>query len=526
MKEPSGCGYHMRPTAWMTNSPKPYESVLVANRGEIAVRILKAVRECGLRGIAIHNDLDRDGMHLEYADSVDHLRGEDLSSTYLSPEAIINSARRTGADAIHPGYGFLSERADFAKSVLESGLVWIGPPPEAIRLMGDKIRARESMIKAQVPVIPGRSISISDGEDPLPQLAAAAAEVGYPLLLKASAGGGGKGMRVVNEPKLLRTEYQAASREATAAFGNGTVYVESLLRGARHIEIQIFADSHGNVIHLNERDCSLQRRHQKVIEEAPSPAVDPELREKMGDAAIQAARAVNYEGAGTVEFLLSPQKEFYFLEMNTRLQVEHPVTELVTGLDLVHMQLMTAAGIELQLSQDEVSLSGHAMEARIYAEDPSTGFLPSIGPIARFDTPVGPGVRVDSGIRKGDEVTTSFDPMLAKIIVHAPDRNSAIQRLDHALSETILHGVKSNIEFCREILNTETFRGPGVTTDYLEGRPSTQSQNKTPPGLIEIIATAAEKFGLNKSTGTPLGNQDKHSGHEHDPFTTLAKRFP
>jgi len=526
LKEPSGCGYHMRPTAWMTNSPKPYESVLVANRGEIAVRILKAVRECGLRGIAIHNDLDRDGMHLEYADSVDHLRGEDLSSTYLSPEAIINSARRTGADAIHPGYGFLSERADFAKSVLESGLVWIGPPPEAIRLMGDKIRARESMIKAQVPVIPGRSISISDGEDPLPQLAAAAAEVGYPLLLKASAGGGGKGMRVVNEPKLLRTEYQAASREATAAFGNGTVYVESLLRGARHIEIQIFADSHGNVIHLNERDCSLQRRHQKVIEEAPSPAVDPELREKMGDAAIQAARAVNYEGAGTVEFLLSSQKEFYFLEMNTRLQVEHPVTELVTGLDLVHMQLMTAAGIELQLSQDEVSLSGHAMEARIYAEDPSTGFLPSIGPIARFDTPVGPGVRVDSGIRKGDEVTTSFDPMLAKIIVHAPDRNSAIQRLDHALSETILHGVKSNIEFCREILNTETFRGPGVTTDYLEGRPSTQSQNKTPPGLIEIIATAAEKFGLNKSTGTPLGNQDKHSGHEHDPFTTLAKRFP
>ena len=281
LKQPSVCGNHMRPAAWMTNSPKPYESVLVANRGEIAVRILKALRECGLRGIAIHNDIDRDGMHLEYADNVEHLRGEDLMSTYLSTDAIINAARKTGADAIHPGYGFLSERADFAKAVLESGLIWIGPPPEAIRLMGDQIRARESMIKAQVPVIPGRSISISDGEDPLPQLATAAAEVGYPLLLKASAGGGGKGMRVVNEPKLLRTEYQAASREATAAFGNGTVYVESLLGGARHIEIQIFADSHGNVIHLNERDCSLQRRHQKVIEEAPSPAVDPELRKKM-----------------------------------------------------------------------------------------------------------------------------------------------------------------------------------------------------------------------------------------------------
>ena len=405
----------MEPASWMSDSPTPFHSVLVAYRGEIAVRILKAVRECGLKGIAVHNDLDSDAMHLEFADRVAHLEGDDLSSTYLSIEAIMHAARSTGAEAIHPGYGFLSEREEFARAVVESGLVWIGPPPEAIRVMGDKIRARESMINAQVPVIPGKSISISEGEDPLPQLAAAAADVGYPLLLKASAGGGGKGMRVVEEPKLLRSEYQAASREATAAFGDGTVYVESLLRGARHIEIQIFADSHGNIIHLNERDCSLQRRHQKLIEEAPSPAVNPELRRRMGAAAIEAARAVNYEGAGTVEFLLSQRNEFFFLEMNTRLQVEHPVTELITGLDLVHMQLMVAAGNRLKLSQSDVPITGHAMEARIYAEDPSTGFLPSIGPIARFDAPSGPGIRVDAGVREGDEVTTSFDPMLAKL---------------------------------------------------------------------------------------------------------------
>ena len=452
----------------MTNSPKPYESVLVANRGEIAVRILKAVRECGLRGIAIHNDLDRDGMHLEYADSVDHLRGEDLSSTYLSPEAIINSARRTGADAIHPGYGFLSERADFAKSVLESGLVWIGPPPEAIRLMGDKIRARESMIKAQVPVIPGRSISISDGEDPLPQLAAAAAEVGYPLLLKASAGGGGKGMRVVNEPKLLRTEYQAASREATAAFGNGTVYVESLLRGARHIEIQIFADSHGNVIHLNERDCSLQRRHQKVIEEAPSPAVDPELREKMGDAAIQAARAVNYEGAGTVEFLLDRSGGFYFMEMNTRIQVEHPVTEMVTGIDLIAEQLRIAGGEPISVTQEQINLSGHAIECRINAEDASHNFRPAPGRITGWLPPGGPGVRVDSHVYTGYDIPPFYDSLIGKLIVWGRDREMALTRMKRALNECAITGIPTTVDFHLALLERPEFINGDVHTKFVE----------------------------------------------------------
>ncbi|MAE24653.1 MAG: hypothetical protein CMI64_03025, partial [Pedosphaera sp.] len=287
----SDVGGTMGTPEWMTEATTPFSSVLVANRGEIAVRVLRAVRECGLRGIAVYNDLDSNSMHLNFADEKIKLPGEDLASTYLSMDAILDAARASGADAIHPGYGFLSERSEFADRVIESGLIWIGPSADAIRTMGDKIRAREAMVDASVPVIPGKSIEVSDDEDPLPQLAAAAAEVGYPLLLKASAGGGGKGMRMVEEPKRLRTEYDAASREATAAFGDGTVYVERLLRRARHIEIQVFADRHGNVIHLNERDCSLQRRHQKVIEEAPSPAVNPRLRSMMGEAAVQAARA-------------------------------------------------------------------------------------------------------------------------------------------------------------------------------------------------------------------------------------------
>ena len=517
----------MQVPEWMTNAPTPFTSVLVANRGEIAIRILKAIRECGLVGIGIHNDLDSNSMHLDYADKIVHIPGEDLASTYLSSQAIIHAARSMGADAIHPGYGFLSERADFAEEVIESGLIWIGPPPDAIRVMGDKISARESMIQASVPVIPGKSIDVKEGEDPLPQLAAAAAQVGYPLLLKASAGGGGKGMRAVKEPKLLRMEYEAASREATAAFGDGTVYVETLLSGARHIEIQIFADSHGNIIHLNERDCSLQRRHQKVIEEAPSPAMNTDLRKRMGNAAIDAARAVNYEGAGTVEFLLSSNNDFFFLEMNTRLQVEHPVTELITGLDLVHMQLRVASGQELQIGQDEVGITGHSIEARLYAEDPSVGFLPSIGMIAKFQTPQGPGIRIDSGIREGDHVTTSFDPMLAKLIVHAPDRLSAIRRLDHVLSKTVLHGVKSNIDFCREILSTDVFREKGVTTNYLDDGYHSHQTNKPTDATLVIVASAADKFGLQRvQSASNSKTTMSHSGHVQDPFLTLSKKFP
>ena len=351
---------------WMASAPLPFDTVLVANRGEIAVRILRAARESGLRGIAIYSDPDAGSLHVENADEAVHLPGTSLADTYLNGDAIIEAARSTGAQAIHPGFGFLSERAHFANAVKEAGLIWIGPPADAIDTMGDKISARRCMIESGVPVIPGEEISMGGDANHLGVLAAAAARVGYPLLLKASAGGGGKGMRAVHEPKMLRTEYEAAAREATAAFGDGTVYVERLLKDARHVEIQVLADSHGNCIHLNERDCSLQRRHQKVIEEAPSPAVTPEIREAMGKAAVQASKAVDYEGAGTVEFLLSDRGEFYFLEMNTRLQVEHPVTEMITGVDIVQKQFEVAAGLPLGLSQSDIGITGHAMDCLLY----------------------------------------------------------------------------------------------------------------------------------------------------------------
>ena len=337
-----------------SNAPRPFSTVLVANRGEIAVRVIQAAREAGLGSVAVYSDADAGSLHVETADEAVHLSGEALADTYLNSEAIISAALSSGADAIHPGYGFLSERSDFAIAVTDAGLVWIGPPAKAISTMGDKISARIQMIESGVPVIPGEELTVPDGADHLGALAACAARVGYPLLLKASAGGGGKGMRAVQEPKMLRIEYEAASREASTAFGDGTIYVEKLLTGARHIEVQILADSHGNCIHLNERDCSLQRRHQKVIEEAPSPAVNPELRQDMGAAAIKAAESVGYEGAGTVEFLLSSRGEFYFLEMNTRLQVEHPVTEMTTGIDLVLKQFEIAAGLPLGIIQADV----------------------------------------------------------------------------------------------------------------------------------------------------------------------------
>ena len=350
---------------WMNSAPKPFDSVLVANRGEIAVGVLRAAKESGLRGIAVYSNPDKDSLHVEIADQSVHLPGDTLSETYLNMELIISAAKKSGAQAIHPGYGFLSERADFARAVKEADLVWIGPSAEAIETMGDKISARRRMIESGVPIIPGEELAIEYGTNPLGVLASSAARVGYPLLVKASAGGGGKGMRAVHEPKMLRTEYEAAAREASAAFGDGTVYVERLLTGARHVEIQILCDQHGNSIHLNERDCSLQRRHQKVIEEAPSPAVTPEIRDAMGLAAIKAAEAVNYEGAGTVEFLLTSKGEFFFLEMNTRLQVEHPVTELITGIDLVQKQFEVAAGLSLGVSQQDIRITGHAIEARI-----------------------------------------------------------------------------------------------------------------------------------------------------------------
>ena len=507
----------------------PFDAVLVANRGEIAVRVLTAAREAGLRGVAVFSDADAKALHVELADEAIHLPGQTLAETYLNTDAIIAAAQSSGAQAIHPGYGFLSERADFASTVKQAGLIWIGPPPEAISTMGDKISARLKMMESGVPVIPGEELSVPDGADHLGQLAACAARVGYPLLLKASAGGGGKGMRAVSEPKMLRTEYEAASREASAAFGDGTIYVERLLVGARHIEVQVLADSHGNCIHLNERDCSLQRRHQKVIEEAPSPVVNAELREAMGAAAVMAAKAVDYEGAGTVEFLLSDRGDFFFLEMNTRLQVEHPVTEMITGVDLVLKQFEVAAGMTLGLTQSDIGITGHSMEARIYAEDPSKGFLPAIGDLAMWRAPAGPGIRVDTGVREGDSVTVDFDPMLAKLVVHAPTRTAAARRLYNALSDLRVLGVITNIGFLRQMTIHPDFVSGSITTDYLDSTDISEfAEPEHDPSTLVAIAAAASRFGLDR-VGVAGGDGtlvDEHTGHAGDPFRTLSRSFP
>ena len=513
--------------SWMTESPRPYSKVLVANRGEIAVRVLQAAREAGLKGVAIYSNTDSSSLHVEMAEESVLLEGQDLEETYLNIHAIIEAARSCGAEAIHPGYGFLSERADFARAVESSGLIWIGPPPEAIETMGDKISARSLMIESGVPVIPGEQIAIQEGSDHLGALASSAAKVGYPLLIKASAGGGGKGMRSVSEPKNLRTEFETAAREASAAFGDGTVYIERLLNRARHVEIQVLCDSHGSAIHLNERDCSLQRRYQKVIEEAPSPGLSQRTRDAMGEAAVKAARSVGYVGAGTVEFLLASNGQFYFLEMNTRIQVEHPVTEMTTGIDLVQKQFEVAAGMPLGMSQNEVKLNGHSIEARIYAEDPANGFLPSIGKLAVWRQPSGPGIRVDSGVREGDSVTIDFDPMLAKLVVHAPDRGSAIRRLHGALSSFVALGVRTNIEFLRNALTHQSFISGSIDTDFLD---STDPQELTGPDPDHIalvsIASSSSRLGADRNSSAASDPIDDHTGHQGDPFRTLGRPFP
>ena len=513
---------------WMQGAPNQFDTVLVANRGEIAVRVLRAVKEAGLRAVAVYSEPDSESLHVEIADEAILLPEGPLSENYLNQEAIIEAAKSSGSGAIHPGYGFLSERADFARAVSSNDIVWIGPGAESIEVMGDKISARSRMISSGVPVIPGDEVSIPEDGGHLGPLAVAAAKVGYPLLLKASAGGGGKGMRVVREPKMLRTEYEAAAREAAAAFGDGTVYVERLLTGARHVEIQVLSDSRGNCIHLNERDCSLQRRHQKVIEEAPSPAVSGLVRESMGKAAVMAAKAVNYVGAGTVEFLLSSKGEFYFLEMNTRLQVEHPVTEMITGVDLVQKQLEIAAGLEMGISQEEVTISGHAIEARIYAEDATRGFLPAIGRLSTWIAPSGPGIRVDSGVRQGDEVTVNFDPMLAKLVVHAPTRKAAIRRLDSALSNFVALGVVTNIGFLRNAASHPAFLSGDITTDLLDSSDISEFSDPEPPAQTLVsIAEAALRMGLDKANhGVPGNPVDEHTGHSGDPFRTLSRSYP
>jgi acetyl-CoA/propionyl-CoA carboxylase, biotin carboxylase, biotin carboxyl carrier protein len=443
-----------------------FDTVLVANRGEIAVRVLRTLRLLGIRGVAVYSDADAGSPHVALADVAVRIGPAAAAESYLSIPAVIAAARATGAQAIHPGYGFLSENTAFAVACQEAGIAFVGPPASAIEAMGDKIRAKQTVAKAGVPVVPGSDGSGLDDA----ALALAVEQVGYPVLLKPSAGGGGKGMHEVHRPEDLADSIATARREARSSFGDDTLLVERLVTTPRHIEIQVMADQHGNVIHLGERECSLQRRHQKIVEEAPSALLTSSQREAMGAAAVEAARAVGYTGAGTVEFIVGADApdEFFFMEMNTRLQVEHPVTELVTGLDLVELQLRVAAGEPLPLTQDDVRLTGHAVEARVYAEDPSAGFLPTGGRILALRLP--DGVRVDSGIAEGGTVGSDYDPMLAKVIAHGADRDEAIRLLDAALRDTVLLGLGTNIGFLRALLADPDVRAARLDTGLVGRR--------------------------------------------------------
>ena len=443
---------------------KMFSKILIANRGEIACRVIRACRELKIIAVAVYSDADKDALPVRMADEAYHIGPSPSAESYLRGEKIIDVALRAGVDAIHPGYGFLSENAQFVRDVMAAGITFIGPPPEAMEAMGGKISARKIAIEAGVPVVPGTTEPLASYDN----AREVAGQMGYPIMLKASAGGGGKGMRLVNDESELRSALETAQSEAKASFGDDAVYIEKAVVRPRHIEIQIFSDTHGNHVHLGERECSIQRRHQKVIEEAPSPINSPELRQAMGKCAVKVARAVDYVGAGTVEFLVSDlDRSFYFLEMNTRLQVEHPVTELVTGIDLVREQINVAAGGSLSFRQEDVQLSGHAIECRIYAEDPSSNFMPSPGRIERLRIPQGPGVRDDGGVYEGSEVSIYYDPMISKFAVHGRDRQQAIERMRRALSEYEITGLSTTIPFFREVMEDEEFVAGKLDTGFI-----------------------------------------------------------
>ncbi|CDP88915.1 MULTISPECIES: ATP-binding protein [Mycolicibacterium] len=467
-----------------------FDTVLVANRGEIAVRVIRTLRTMGIRSVAVFSDADAGARHVAEADTAVHIGPAAARQSYLDIDAVVSAAQASGAQAVHPGYGFLSENADFAAALQAAGIVFIGPPAPAIATMGDKIAAKAAVSAFGVPVVPGISRpGLTDDE-----LIAGAPEVGFPVLVKPSAGGGGKGMRVVERAADLPAALTSARREAAAAFGDDTLFLERFVLRPRHIEVQVLADAHGNVIHLGERECSLQRRHQKVIEEAPSPLLDPATRARIGAAACDTARSVDYAGAGTVEFIVSADApdEFFFMEMNTRLQVEHPVTEMVTGVDLVEQQVLIAAGEKLAIGQDDIVMTGHAVEARVYAEDPANGFLPTGGPVLGLREPGGPGVRVDSGLVAGTVVGSDYDPMLSKVIAHGADRTAALHKLDRALADTAVLGLTTNTEFLRFLLADPDVAAGRLDTGLLDRR----APDFAPPALgdAELIAAAAYQW--------------------------------
>jgi len=465
------------------------KKILVANRGEIALRIMRSAREAGIRTVAVFSEADRQSLHVRFADEAICIGPPASSQSYLRTDKIIAAAQQTGADAIHPGYGFLSENEDFARAVQQAGLIFIGPSPEAIELMGSKLAAKAAVARYKVPLVPGTAEPISD----ISKAKALALEIGYPILIKASAGGGGKGMRLVHDPNQFEEQMERAVSEATSAFGDGSVFIEKYVEEPRHIEFQIFGDHHGNVVHLFERECSIQRRHQKVVEEAPSSVLTPELRQKMGEAAVNVARAGGYTNAGTVEFIFDKHNNFYFLEMNTRLQVEHPVTEMITGLDLVKLQILVAEGNPLPFRQEDLQIHGHAIEVRVYAEDPANNFLPDIGKLATYTRPQGPGIRIDDGFEQGMSIPYHYDPMIAKMICHAEDRGSAIQKMIRAIDEYQITGVETTLGFCRFVMEHEAFRTGNFDTRFVElyFRPSVLQQPATPEELQVVVALAS-----------------------------------
>jgi acetyl-CoA carboxylase biotin carboxylase subunit len=470
-----------------------FKKILIANRGEIAVRVIRACREMGIQSVAVYSDVDRTALHVRKADEAYPLGPAAAAESYLNIEKILAAAQRSGVDAIHPGYGFLSENSRFAHACAEAGIKFIGPTAAAMEMMGSKTRARQNMDKAGIPFVPGTSRGVESTE----QAARVAEKIGYPVMLKAAAGGGGKGMRLVHGAEELRGALESAHSEAQRAFGDNEVYIEKAILNPRHIEMQVLADEHGNTVYLGERECSIQRRHQKVLEEAPSPVVDPEMRKRMGEVAVQVAQAAGYTNAGTIEFLLDQQKSFYFLEMNTRLQVEHPVTELTTGLDLVHLQIRIAAGEKLPFRQEDVGLRGHAIECRIYAEDPDNNFFPSPGKITLLLAPSGPGIRRDSGMYEGWTVPIDYDPLLAKLIGYGTDREQATSRLVRALNEYFVGGIKTNISLFRRILNDPEFIAGRLNTGYLDRLLAQPAENgATDAGAAAVAAIAAGVFAV------------------------------
>lgn len=507
--------------------------LLIANRGEIAARVIKTAQRMDIATVALYSDPDRDAPYVKEADEAVHLRGATPADTYLRIDLVLDAARRTGADAIHPGYGFLSENEQFARRCAEAGVVFVGPSPEAIAAMGSKIEAKRLMAAAGVPVLPGTTIENDSDEDPA-RLVAAAAEIGFPILVKAAFGGGGRGMRIVASEDQLVEAVRSARREAASAFGDGTVFLEKFVESPRHIEVQIFGDHFGTVVHLGERECSIQRRYQKIVEEAPSTAVDEKLRAELGRAAVAAGTALSYAGAGTVEFVMAPDGSFYFLEVNTRLQVEHPVTELVTGIDLVRAQLLVAAGKPLPLEMLSVDALGHAVEVRLYAEDVAAGFVPVSGRLTTLEFPNMPDIRVDSGFTSGQQVSTFYDPMIAKVIGFGATRDEACDQLARALQETRIHGITTNRDLLIGILREPEFRAGAIDTGYLDRhRPADLMQSRRSSdsvthvhALVAALAGQAERRAKAPVLGgLPSGWRTLRSGPQHIAFTLLDEQL-